>query len=407
MPQTPHKLLAIPGPIEVSDEVLEAIAQPPVSHVSPEFVNIFKECIQMTRDVLFTTTGQPFIVSGSGTLGWDQIAANLIEPEENVLVLHTGYFGDGFTDCLTTYGAKVDQIRSEVGGYADLRTIADILRQKRYKAVTTTHVDTSTGVLSDIKSIAEVVRTVSPETLVIVDGVCSVATEEIRMDAWDIDIVITASQKGLGAPPGLSIVVASQRAIKVFENRKGPITSYYASWKKWLPIMKAYGSGSPAYFATPAVNLVRAYHASLKQLTASSPSLQERFRIQRQVSARVRAIADQLGLRQLPKDSAHASNGMTAAYLPDDIKASEILPRLSAQGVVVAGGLLGDIKDKYIRIGHMGVTAANSARGDIDVIERTLKKSITELRAEKATKSSGSFVDGFSPAPASASASER
>jgi alanine-glyoxylate transaminase/serine-glyoxylate transaminase/serine-pyruvate transaminase len=110
---------------------------------------------------------------------------------------------------------------------------------------------------------------VSPETLVVLDGVCSVASEEIKMDEWGVDVVLTASQKGLGTPPGLSILVASEKAMKasesvsirtlittnlliqVFETRKVPPASYYASWKKWLPIMKAYESGSAAYFATP------------------------------------------------------------------------------------------------------------------------------------------------------------
>jgi alanine-glyoxylate transaminase / serine-glyoxylate transaminase / serine-pyruvate transaminase len=85
----------------------------------------------------------------------------------------------------------------------------------------------------------------------IVDGVCSVASEDIRFDEWGLDVILTASQKGLGVPPGLSILVASPKALKVFETRKAKVTSYYASWKKWLPIMKAYEAGNPSYFATP------------------------------------------------------------------------------------------------------------------------------------------------------------
>ena len=139
--------------------------------------------------------------------------------------------------------------------------------------------------------IGETVKAISPETLVnifaevsnckaqflrsqvVLDGVCSVASEEIRMDAWGIDVVLTASQKGLGAPPGLSIVAASQAALAVAQNRKTPVTSYYASWKKWLPIMNAYETGKPMYFATPPVNLIRAYYTSLKQITQSAPSV--------------------------------------------------------------------------------------------------------------------------------------
>jgi alanine-glyoxylate transaminase/serine-glyoxylate transaminase/serine-pyruvate transaminase len=93
----------------------------------------------------------------------------------------------------------------------------------------------STGVLSDIKTIAQTVKSISPETLVVVDGVCSVGSEEIRFDNWGLDIVISGSQKGLGVPPGLSVVVASQQAINVFKTRTSPIVSYYSNWNKWLP----------------------------------------------------------------------------------------------------------------------------------------------------------------------------
>ncbi|RDB23815.1 Alanine--glyoxylate aminotransferase 1 [Hypsizygus marmoreus] len=377
-----HKLLAIPGPVELTDEVLQALAQPPVSHVSPQFVAIFRDCIEMTRKVVGTKDGQPFIISGSGTFGWDQVAANLVEPGEDVLVLHTGYFGDGFRDCLRTYGANVDELKAKSGFPVELHRIESALMVKRFKAITITHVDTSTGVLSDVKAIADIVRRISPDTLIIVDGVCSVASEEIQMDTWGVDVVLTASQKGLGAPPGLSILIASQRAIQVFAKRRSPVTSYYASWKKWLPIMTAYGNNKPAYFGTPAVNLIKAYHASLTQITSASPSLNERLRLHKQVSQRIKAIAEQLGLRQLPQDPAHAANGMTALYLPDGIGASDILPRLAAKGVVMAGGL-GDSKDKYIRIGHMGTSVVDATRGDIDTIASTLQVSLKEAQAAK------------------------
>lgn len=130
----------------------------------------------------------------------------------------------------------------------------------------------NTGVLSDAKMIGEVVKRVSPNTLVVLDGVCSVASEEIRMDDWGIDVVLSATQKGLGTPPGLSVVCASQHALKaslnilapipsinlsskVLEERKTPVSSYFASWKRWLPIMHAYEKGSPMYFATVSPNI--------------------------------------------------------------------------------------------------------------------------------------------------------
>ncbi|KAF7965327.1 hypothetical protein HWV62_44470 [Athelia sp. TMB] len=384
-----HKLIIplfrVPGPIEVSDEVLFANAHPSMSHVSPDFVPVFGDCLRMTREVLYSKDAQPFLIAGSGTLGWDQVAANLVEPGENALVLHSGYFGDSFQDCLETYGAKVDQIKAEIGAAVSQEEIEKALKAKKYKVLTFTHVDTSTAVLSNAKAIAETVQRVSPDTLIVLDGVCAVASEEIQFDAWGIDVVLSASQKGLGTPPGLSIVVVSQKAIKVFESRATPVTSYYASWKKWLPIMKAYEAGSAAYFATPPVNLIYAFHASLTSITKSSPSLeeQERFKLHKAAAQRIRDTATELGLKQLPLEPAFAANGMTAIYFPDGISAPDLLPRLAQKGVVAAGGLHTSIKDKYFRIGHMGVTAVDGQRGDIDKIVNSLRDSLAEAKASK------------------------
>ena len=200
-------------------------------------MNVFGETLTQLRQLFQTSdpASQPFLISGSGTLGWDQAAANLIEPGEEALVLHTGYFADSFADCLQTYGAKATQLKAPIGDRPQLPEIEKALKEKKYKLITVTHVDTSTGVLSEIKALSELVHKVSPETLVIVDGVCSVGSEEIRFDDWKLDVVLTASQKGIGCPAGLSILMASGRAIETFKARKTPPTSYFASWKNWLP----------------------------------------------------------------------------------------------------------------------------------------------------------------------------
>ena len=197
----------------------------------------FGETLGQLRKVFQTTdpASQPFVISGSGTLGWDLVAANLAEPGDDVLVLHTGYFADSFADCFETYGAKATQLKAPIGGRPQLPEIEKALKEKKYKLLTVTHVDTSTGVLSELKALSELVHQVSPETLLIVDGVCSVGCEEIDFDGWKLDAVITASQKALGAPAGLSISMYSGRAIKTFQARKTPPGSYFASFKNWLP----------------------------------------------------------------------------------------------------------------------------------------------------------------------------
>lgn len=200
-------------------------------------MNCFSEVLRNLRKLFQTTdpASQPFVISGSGTLGWDQVAANLAEPGDEVLVLHTGYFADSFADCFETYGAKVTQLKAPIGDRPQLDEIEKALKEKKYKIITVTHVDTSTGVLSELKPLSDLVQKISPETLLVVDGVCSVGSEEIRFDDWKLDVVLTASQKAIGCPAGLSILMASGKAIEVFKNRQTRPTSYFGSWKNWLP----------------------------------------------------------------------------------------------------------------------------------------------------------------------------
>ncbi|ORY70657.1 PLP-dependent transferase [Leucosporidium creatinivorum] len=381
--QAPHKLLLIPGPIEVSDPVLLANAHPSMSHVSPAFAPVFSSALKRLRKVLYTETAQPFIIAGSGTLGWDLVAANLIEAGEKALVLNSGYFGDSFADCLETYGAKVTQIGAPVGGRPSLEEVEAALKKDKYKVLTFTHVDTSTGVLSDAESIGKLVQRVSPETLVILDGVCSVASEEIRQDDWNIDVVVGASQKGLSAPPGLSITSVSKKALTVLDNRKTPVASYFASYKRWLPIMQSYEAGAPGYFATPPVNLIYALDESLRQITEGPVSLEQRFKLHKEASQKFKAAALELGFKQVAVNPEDGANGMTALYLPEGIAPPAIIGALGARDIVIAGGLHKDIKAKYIRFGHMGYSVAGEGRKDVDTLIAALQSAFAEVTASR------------------------
>ena len=380
--QDPHKLLMIPGPIEVTDEVLHANAHPAVAHVAPDFIGVFSETLKLFRDVLRAPNGQPIFIAGSGTLGWDQVAANVLEAGDDVLVLHTGYFADGFADALSAYGAKPNQLIAPVGDRQSLDEVRNALQTTKYKAITITHVDTSTGVLSDVQGIAKVVKEVSPETLIIVDGVCSVASEQIDFDAWGLDVVLTGSQKGLGCPPGLSLVVASPRVISGLEKRSSPIPAYYVSWQRWVPVMKSLEARTPAYFATPPTNLVYAVHASLKSIMEGSISLDERFKLHIKGSQEIKEGIAKLGLKQLVTEQAQktggAANTMTAVLYPEGFGAGDILPRLGQRGIVCGAGLHKQCKDKYFRIGHMGVSVMDPKRGDLDKVITALREVLQE-----------------------------
>ena len=324
---------------------------------------------------------QPFVVSGSGTLGWDMVSSNLIEKNENALVLHTGYFADSFAACLETYGANATQLKAPIGDRPSFQQIEQALKEKPYKLLTITHVDTSTGVLSDVKGVTELVRRVSPETLVVVDGVCSVGCEEIAFDQWDLDVVVTASQKAIGCPPGLSIVMCSPRAIDRFRSRSSPPASYYASMANWIPVMQNYENFKPSYFATPPTQLVHALHTTLSQIT--SRPLSERFAVHTQTSDRVKAAVAELGLSQLAAKPENQAHGMTAIYLPDGLLPPDVLPGLLKRGVIFAAGLHKEIATKYIRFGHMGVSVTDANRNHIDTAIAALKEAMAEAKQAK------------------------
>lgn len=373
----------IPGPIEVADDVLFANAHPAMAHVSPEFVPVFGEVLRSLRKVVGASqNAQPFVVAGSGTLGWDMTAVNVLQPGEEALVLQTGYFSDGFAEALEAYGVKPTVLQAPVGKRPSLQEIKQALKEKKYRALTITHVDTSTGVLTDVQAVAAAVKEVSPETLVVVDGVCSVASEELRFDEWGVDLLLTASQKGLGCPPGASILIAGPRAVKAFEERANPPPTYYLSWKRWIPVMKAYEADKPAYFGTPPTNLIYALHASLQTILEGPVSLDKRIEQTKKASDKVKKFVGDLGLKQLVDEelqrSNGAANGMTAVRYPSGLKAPDLLPKLAQRGLVLGAGIHKDVKDEYFRIGHMGVSVCDPDRDDVDKMLQILKDGLAE-----------------------------
>ncbi|KAJ3093322.1 hypothetical protein HK100_006683 [Physocladia obscura] len=358
---TQHRLCMIPGPVEFDADVLNAMATPATSHVDPFFIEKFGSAIELLRKVFFAPTGQPFVVAGSGTLTWDATAANLVENGDNVLVINTGIFGDWFAECIGVYGGVVDAVRAPFGSRPSLAQIEAALTSKHYKLVTVTHVDTSSGVLNNIEDICVLVKRVSPNTLIALDGVCSVGAEVIKQEEWGIDVVMTGSQKALGVPPGLAVMVVSKRAVEVALNRKSPPTTYFASFKKWLPIMQKYEARQASYFATPPVQLILALQVSLEQLVAAQGSLEHRFAQHRAASAKVKDTLESWGLQLVPVNRACAANTLTAVYYPAGVAPAEFLGKVGLKGVVLAGGLHPEHATKYFRIGHMNVSVVNDS----------------------------------------------
>jgi len=362
-------LLMIPGPIEFEPAVLQALGAPTTSHVSPEFIETFGRALERMREVWQAPTGQPFVLAGSGTLAMDCAGANLVEPGDRALVLSTGVFSDRFDDLLSRYGADVDVIRAPVGETIDFEAVEAALRDRSYKLMTATHVDTSTAVRVDAERFGNLGRKYG--VLTVLDGVCSVAGEEVRQEAWGLDVVLTASQKAVGVPPGLALLVASQDVLRVWRKRRTKVANYYADWTKWLPIMESYEKRITGYFGTPAVNLIAALDVSLGRILAEG--IDRRFDRHRRLGAACRAAIGALGLGQVPTSDEHAASTLTAPRYPKGVSGADLLPKVREAGVILAGGLHPEIGTEYFRIGHMGATKPGDLLAAVGAIEAGLR----------------------------------
>ncbi len=360
-------LLMIPGPINFDPGVMRAMSAPTAGHTAPEFIARFGETLDKVKQIFRAPSGTPFVIAGSGTLAMDLAVCNLVEPGDRAVAIATGYFSERMITILERYGAVVTPLRAPVGGVASLEEIETTLARVQPKILTLTHVDTSTGVAVDVRAITELGRRY--HALVIVDGVCSVAGMDLRQDEWGVDVTLTASQKAIGVPPGLALLVVSPRALDAFRARKTPVASYYSDWTNWLPVMEAYLARKVAYFGTPPVNLIYALDESTRQILGEG--LDARIARHQRMSNAFKAGIAAIGLSQVPTSANLAATTMTAPYYPEGVNA-QVIGKIRERGVVVAGGLHPAIKDRYFRVGHMGVISPADVAATLAAIEGAL-----------------------------------
>lgn len=343
----------IPGPVEVSPAVLAALASPPLSHTSPRLIEAFGSSLERMHQVWQAdAASQPFILAGSGTLAMEVAAANLIEPGDRALVVVSGYFSDRMTEILRRHGAEVVEVTAPLGDAPSPDAVREILAGGRFKALFATHVDTSTGVRVDPEPLCRLAREAG--VLAVFDGVCATAGERFEMAAWGADLYFTASQKAIGLPPGLALMVAGERALAVRASRKASPPPLYLDWQSWLPIHLAYHGRRPSYFATPATSLVLALEAGLEEILATG--IEARVEAHSRAAAAMRAAWSALGLRLVPRTEAVTGNTLSVLYLPEGVDGTALLPKIAARGVFVAGGLHPAVRTTSFRVGHMGYT---------------------------------------------------
>ncbi len=367
---TDRDLLMIPGPIELEPAVLRALGEKTTSHVDARFIAAFGRALSALRQVAQADGAQPFIIAGSGTLAMEMAVQNLVEPGEAAVVVNTGYFSDRIGAMLERAGAHVTHVGASPGDAPAEADVEAALVKTRPKVLTITHVDTSTGVRAPLERLAALGK--KHGALVVVDAVCSLGAEEIRATAWGLDVVFAGSQKALGAPPGLAVLTASPAAQAAHAARTRPVASMYADFAEWLPIMRAYEAGTPSYFATPAVNLVRALDVSLASLLEEGMSA--RVARHARTAAAFRAGATALGLTGLPARPELAAHTLSALRYPAGVDGA-LVGRVRERGVTVAGGLHPALKATYFRVGHMGAVSPSDIVAAVAAVGRALAAS--------------------------------
>ncbi|MBS3977139.1 MAG: alanine--glyoxylate aminotransferase family protein [Syntrophomonadaceae bacterium] len=362
------RLVMIPGPTPVVRSIQDQMGRETAAFGDPAFVKDFKELLADLKG-LWQTSGEVFVVAGTGTLAMEMAIANTTKRGDNVLIVSHGFFGDRFIELCERKGLVVDVLASEWGKIVPVAEIEAKLKSKNYQVLTVTHVDTSTGVCAPIAEIGEMVRQF-PGLIYIVDGVCATAGEPEEVDAMNIDILFTASQKAFGVAPGLAILWAGERAM---ERRKslGTIPEYYADFFKWLPIMHE----PSKYFATPAVNLIWALKESVKII--KEEGLAARYARHQKAGRAIQAALESLGFSLLAVKE-HRAITLSNLIYPSGIDDAQFRKTLYDEGIVVAGGL-GAYAGKMFRLGHMGNLDMHDLVAVIATIERALFKSGKEI----------------------------
>jgi alanine-glyoxylate transaminase/serine-glyoxylate transaminase/serine-pyruvate transaminase len=356
------KLLLIPGPSPVHPRILDALAEPTVSHVSSEMAADLSAALDNLKKTVFCASGEPFIISGAGTLAMEIALLNLIAPGERVLILSQGYFGDRMGQICESFGIPHDMIRSPWGKAALPGELAERIARQAYGAVAVTHVDTSTGACSPVKAYAAILKETG--ILYIVDGVCATGGVEERMDDWGIDVILAAAQKCYGAPPGLAIDVFSERAMAK-RRGLGRVTAYYADILRGLPIMK----DPLKYFSTPCVNEIRAFAEATRMMLEEG--MEARFVRHAKIARAFRAALARLGFGFFTEPAFFADTLSVVTY-PPGVEDKAFRSTLGLNGVVVAGGLA-ETAGRVFRLGHMGNLTFSQVVFAVEAIEKTLR----------------------------------
>lgn len=328
----------LPGPTPVPPSVALAQARPMTDHRGPRFEPLARS-VRERLAALFGTTGAVCVLPASGTGGLEACAVNLFAPGARLLVVVAGAFGRRWADQAEAMGYAVDRLEVGWGEAAAPEAVAEAAGRARYAGVLCTQNETSTGVLQDVRAIAASVRRVAPDALVAVDAISGFPAVPLPMDDWQVDAVVSGSQKAFMLPPGLAFVALGRRALAASEG-EGRRRFYFD--------LRPFARGE--FPATPAVGLWYALAEALDLLEAEGE--QARLGRHRLLARMVRAGGEALDLAPLAAEAV-ASPTVTALAFPDGLDPKAVRAEATALGARLAGGQ-GPLAGRVLRVGHVG-----------------------------------------------------
>jgi aspartate aminotransferase-like enzyme len=332
----------VPGPVDVDPQVLMAQTRPMLPHRSQEFEQIFQRAEGKARQLFFTQ--QRVLLSASSGSGFQEAAVRNFA-KESVLSCINGAFAERWYESAVSNGKKAGRLDVEWDQPIRAEMVAEALRQKHYEMITIVHNETSTGLQNPIQEIAAAVHTTSPDTLVCVDAVSSLAGARLEMDAWGLDMVLTSSQKCLALPPGLGLAAVSDRALAYAAGV--PQRGWYFDLVRMEKHRQK--DSTPA---TPAMSLIYALDVQLDRILQEG--LENRFARHTAMAERVQSWALDRGL-DLFACPGYRSQTVTTVVNNSGLDIAALNSFLLERGMRIANGY-GKLKGKTFRIAHMGET---------------------------------------------------
>ena len=335
------RYLLTPGPTPVPPEVLAALAEPVIHHRARDYRQIYERCLARLRDV-YRTQNDVLMFTTSGTGAFESAVANLTSPGDRQLVLSAGNFGERWAGMVQAFGAELTHLRLEWGETPEPDDLRSALAGGDVRVVYLTHSETSTGVVCDVQALASVAREAG--AFVVVDGVSSLGAVPLETDAWEIDVVVSGSQKALMCPPGVAFVSVSATALEAASRAGAP--RYVLDWER---TRRAQAKLDAPF--TPAVSIVRALDVALGLLL--DEGLEAAFDRHARLGRACREGAKAMGLELFSPDE-ERSAVVTAIRSPEGVDATEVVSELRDRfGITIANGQ-GELKGKIFRIGHIG-----------------------------------------------------